>query len=364
VDFVPFVAGDVWASADGHHCQVQETDPMETAIHISIIIATRNRNEKLRETLRRLASQEPGTPPYDVIVVDDGSEPPIRLDPPPGQNISLLRQERGERSAARNAGASSARGKLLIFIDDDIWVSPDFVRRHCDAHRAGARQYVVGAVRLPKGSLRTPFGRFRQKLEDDGLPAVEAVPPNFCTAQNLSVHRSIFARLGGFEPTMSSAEDQDLALRAAASGVRAVYAPDIAVVHNDSAMEFDAYCRRMEWGYRHLHPFVRRHPSFHENQERCRLNGPLCLGREPVLVSVKKLTKTILQCWPFPTILAAFIAILERGWPDSVLLPRLYRTVLGVYIFRGFREGMRESSEIRHGRGRGMGQSNAARAQE
>jgi glycosyltransferase involved in cell wall biosynthesis len=311
-----------------------------TPVQASVIIATRNRSEKLQETLRRLAVQQPGTPCFEVIVVDDGSEPPIRLDPLPGLNIRLMRQEPRERSAARNAGASMAVGELLIFIDDDIWVASDFVRRHCQAHQTDVRQYVVGAVRLPNWALQTPFGRFRQKLEDAGLPVHGAVPPNFCAAGNLSIRRIDFLALGGFDPAIASGEDQDLALRAAACGVRGVYAPEIAVVHNDNALDFRSYCRRMEWGYRHMHPFVRRHPSLRDNWERHQLNGPLCLGREPILISLKKLTKLLLQWWPLTTILVACTAAVERGWPDSALLPHLYRALLGVFIFRGYRAGL------------------------
>ena len=67
---------------------------------------------------------------FEVIVVDDGSEPPMdsvvsffrdRLE------LVLLSQANSGPAAARNTGAAQAKGKFLAFTDDDCTPAPDWL---------------------------------------------------------------------------------------------------------------------------------------------------------------------------------------------------------------------------------------------
>src|SRR6185295_1842366 len=164
-------------------------------ISASVIIATHNRPEKLAETLSSLTRQDNEACEYEIIVVDDGSKPPVVIDrgdeyPP----AILVRVEGLERSAARSRGAAVARGELLIFIDDDISVKPDFVAAHVRAHQDWPGVLAVGAISLPDEAITTPFGRFRQRLEQHEVPLARGLTAtrNFCTAANMSISRDVF----------------------------------------------------------------------------------------------------------------------------------------------------------------------------
>src|SRR5262249_49601217 len=151
---------------------------------------------------------------FEIIVVDDGSVPPVRLPSPlvPATQ-HLIRLPGVERSAARNAGATAARGKVLVFLDDDIVVNGSFLAAHLQAQRAWPGALVTGGIRLPRDQGQRPFVRFRQRLEDRGLPEGPGPTPvaNFGAGGNLSVGRDRFLQLGGFDPQLPSSEDQDLA---------------------------------------------------------------------------------------------------------------------------------------------------------
>src|SRR5437867_3023911 len=98
-------------------------------MELSVIIPTHNRPDKLRALLRCLRQQNMDPLAYEMVVVDDGSVPPPQLpEEPGGPACSLLRLEGVERSAARNAGAAAAKGALLLFLDDDLIISPDFIQ--------------------------------------------------------------------------------------------------------------------------------------------------------------------------------------------------------------------------------------------
>src|SRR5213596_1988213 len=88
---------------------------------ISVIVPTHNRPERLEPTLRGLSRQDGfEAKDYELILVDDGSVPPATVDGLAGPKARVVRLEGEGPSAARNKGASAARGTLLVFVDDDM----------------------------------------------------------------------------------------------------------------------------------------------------------------------------------------------------------------------------------------------------
>ena len=309
----------------------------------SIVIATRDRPRALAETLRHLGRQALERDEYEIVVADDGSAPPIVLDFAEGTMLRLVRGEGEGRSATRNAGAEAARAGLLIFLDDDVTVGPEFVAAHLLAQREWPGVLGAGAIRLPQAVTLMPFGRFRGRLEEAGIPTARGLtaPPNLCAAGNMSIPRGTFLELGGFDHAIASGEDQDFALRHTARGGRIAFLPDALGLHRDEALDVRRYCGRAEWGSEHLIAFCRRHPDWKDNLERDRINGPVRWGREPVTESLKKVLKSGLCLPPALAALFAVAGILERFAADGRALDRVYRLLLGLHLFRGYRRGLR-----------------------
>lgn len=311
---------------------------------ISVVIPSRNRPEALDETLAGLRDQTLAADEYEIVVADDGSVPPIRLQPwANGPRCTVVRLEGRERSAARNAGARASEGQILVFLDDDISVRRNFLDAHLAAQMEWPGALVVGAVRLPAEVVRTPFGRFRQTLEHKGTPRDRGIASagNLCAAANISIDRWSFLQLEGFDEKMVSAEDQDFALRHRSRGGVIAFAPEIAVVHRDVFCDLRSYCHHMEWGYERMVPFCLQHPTWEDNMERDRVNGPLRWGNEPLGCVVRKLGKSAIASPVVVEALFGVATILERRVPDSRLLQRIYRLLLGAHIFRGYRRGLR-----------------------
>jgi hypothetical protein len=95
----------------------------------------------------------------------------------------------------------------LLFLDDDMTVGFDFLSAHQRAHEEWPETLVVGSVRLPDEALATPFGRFRQDLEQRATPRLRGLisTRNFCTAANMSISRELFLHLGGFDASLPAA---------------------------------------------------------------------------------------------------------------------------------------------------------------
>ena len=311
-------------------------------VKISAIIPTFNRPKELGVTIECLKQQSIPADDYEIVVVDDGSCPPTSLTT--GEVVprcSIVRLEGVERSAARNAGAEVANGRVLVFVDDDISVDSDFLSFHLRAHDEWPDVIAVGSVRLPDTLLATPYGRFRQKLEQNGIPQTRGLTKmrNLCTAANMSVPADLFRSLKGFDVELRSAEDQDLALRHTSSEGMIAFIPEAIAIHNDSAIDIRTYCQRSEWGARQMVSFNERYPDWPENIERERINGPTKPGKEPLALSFSKLLKAVLGLPPMLAGMFSLARLLERSAPESFTLVRVYQLLLGAHLFKGYRNG-------------------------
>lgn len=313
-------------------------------LSISLVIPTHNRHRKVLDTLRSLYKQNVSAESCEIIVVDDGSSRAVSLPQDCALPTRLIRLEGVGRSLARNTGAREARGELLIFLDDDMQVGADFLAAHARAYQEWQDALLVGAIRLPVEDSSLPFARFRQRLEDQGVPQQRGIVSahNFCAAANMAISRERFLKLGGFDPTIHSSEDQDFALRYTAAGGRIAFVPEAEAIHCDDALDIRTYCRRSEWGMREMIPFCRRYPDWLDNVERARVNGRIQFGREPLSLSLRKMVKLTMGLPPLAWLLFACVALVERVAPRSVILDRLYRLLLGIFIFRGYRGGLKK----------------------
>jgi glycosyltransferase involved in cell wall biosynthesis len=120
-------------------------------IAISVVIPTRNRAHLLPDCLASLAAQEASVP-FEVVIVDNASEDEtaevvaawIARD----DRFRLVREEMLGRAAALNAGMAVARGDLLLFTDDDVYVQHGFVEgyRRFFAEHAQGHVFAGGAI--------------------------------------------------------------------------------------------------------------------------------------------------------------------------------------------------------------------------
>jgi GT2 family glycosyltransferase len=204
---------------------------------LSVIIPTYNRRESLRRCLDSLTAQvEP--PPFEVIVVDDGSEDGTAealARYPSRHPLRVLTTERAGPATARNLGAAEAGGEYLLFIDDDVVTHPDLLATHMSTHEAEPECVVVGPMISPAGERLSSWVRWEQEVLDKQYEAMlkgkwGPSPRQFYTA-NASLARRHFEASGGFDSTYRRAEDVELGYRLRDMGLRFVFQPDAVVTH-------------------------------------------------------------------------------------------------------------------------------------
>lgn len=213
---------------------------------VGVAIATRDRRDRLLETIPRLLAL-PERPP--VVVADNGSRDGTvaALRAAFGDAITVLALDRNRGGAARTAAARALATPYVAFSDDDSWWDPGALAaavRLLDADpRRGlvAARVVVGPGRRPDPTCaamaRSPLARRRAgEPAGDGAAATPSdgalVPVLGFVACGAIVRRDAFLAVGGFNERYGiGGEERLLALDLAAAGWRVLYAPGVVAHH-------------------------------------------------------------------------------------------------------------------------------------
>jgi GT2 family glycosyltransferase len=190
---------------------------------VSVVVATRDRPERLRAVLDALAAQSGVV--FEAIVADDGSNEEAALAAPAGLDLCMLRLQtsRGP-AAARNAGWPLARAPLVAFTDDDCVPDPGWLGALLAAHRRAPAALLQGRTQPHPAELHR-LGAFSRSQLVTGLGV------NF-QACNIAYPRELLERVGGFDESFAHyGEDADLAWRALSLGAEAIFVPDALVHH-------------------------------------------------------------------------------------------------------------------------------------
>jgi glycosyltransferase involved in cell wall biosynthesis len=216
-------------------------------IELSIIIPTKNRNNILAESIQKLSlavSEES----VEIIVVNDGDSPVDKG--PKALAIKIIANRHSGVASARNTGAAAASGRILLFMDDDIWFTQKAIGRIIEIHRAQTNIALnvnwVYPDNLKKRLRLHAFGRY---LDHYGFSTLKgwarslgewqdghSFKASGITSQNLSMHRNTFIATGGYNEQFPFAgfEDHDFAKRLNAAGVNMIIDPTIMTFHNEA----------------------------------------------------------------------------------------------------------------------------------
>src|SRR5262249_44302757 len=135
-------------------------------------------------------------------------------------------------------------------------------------------------------------------------------------------------------------EDQDLGHRASSLGIRFIYNDAITCLHNDQSRNLTRASRAQRRGAHDGVFFCAKYPTIHRRAGIAIVNGYVSRGDRPRLI-FKKLAKQVLATEQSLWLLERVIAICERWQMPDAVMRRLYRLVLGLNIFRGWRSGLK-----------------------
>ena len=224
---------------------------MTAAPRVSVIMPVLNEARRVTACLDALAAQE-GAPPFEVIVVDNGSRDATKeLVRTHGIQARLQTEPARGPYAARNTGIAAARGEILAFTDADCLPDPRWLAEGVAVLDAGAD---LAGGRIVQMASRNPsvWERYDRAtyLDQDLYIRVE----HFAATANLFVRARVFTELGGFVPQLTASGDQELCRRATRAGYRLVYAAEARVQHHPRATLRDTWAlhRKLGMGFSEL----------------------------------------------------------------------------------------------------------------
>ncbi len=200
-------------------------------LDLSVIVPTHNRREFLPELLASLAAQDYPSDRWELVIVDDGSsdDTVTFLESREGQrpaNVVVISQPQGGPAAARNNGARNARGRALLFLDDDMIASPSLVREHAIVHLEQPWTVVVGHLTLPTEG-REPWVAWedaQMARHFNALKGGQRVPgPRDFFSGNCSVSTDLFNGISGYDTSLQRTEDVELGYRLREAGAKFTY---------------------------------------------------------------------------------------------------------------------------------------------
>jgi glycosyltransferase involved in cell wall biosynthesis len=168
---------------------------------VSVIVCTCNRHELLQRAIASVLRQD--FQDFELIVLDDGSEPRIGLRENLSGPIRLIRTAHQGVGAARSHALEAARGEFIAYCDDDDEWTPN--------HLSTLLSYIKDQREIALVYADSQWAEDVPYSAD--YDAFDLRMGNYIFASDV-LHRAAAAReAGGFDPTLQAYEDWDLWLR-------------------------------------------------------------------------------------------------------------------------------------------------------
>ncbi|MFI9588894.1 glycosyltransferase [Nonomuraea sp. NPDC052265] len=209
------------------------------SLTVSVIIPAYGGQDKLDLVLAALARQTYPAALTEVIVVDNGSSPPLRLPATRPEGARLIACPQPGRANARNAGLAEATGDVIHWLDSDVVLTPGAIEAHMRWHHAAPYLVVTGYIRFTEARVPTelpadleehfepaePHAWIVDLVErTDGLTANPQRPFSLHVGGATSVGARLIEAAGPMDDELILGQDTEMGYRLGQAG--AVFVPE------------------------------------------------------------------------------------------------------------------------------------------
>jgi glycosyltransferase involved in cell wall biosynthesis len=214
----------------------------------SIVIPTYARPQKLAQCLNAIAHLNYPRDRFEVIIVDDGS--PTSLEPvvQPFReqfNLTLMTQSNAGPANARNTGVTLAKGKYIVFTDDDCEPDVNWLQVFADGF-SKKPDCMLGGYTINKLSDNI-FSQTSQLLIDYiySYYNSEDKEASFFASNNFALSKEQFLHIGSFDTTfpLAAGEDREFCDRWLYHGYKMQYLPDAIILHSHY-LTWSSFCKQ------------------------------------------------------------------------------------------------------------------------
>jgi glycosyltransferase involved in cell wall biosynthesis len=200
----------------------------------SIVIPTIGRSSLNRSVLSVL-NQKFSNAVFEIIIVNDSAEPLQAAEWQHDKRVSIINTQKRERNFARNSGAAIARGRYLLFLDDDDLLLPDALNSFYDLSKTHPEAvWLYGGIRILDANEKI-ISEVNSRLS--GNCAAQIMGGAWAPIQSSMVDAKTFFEIGGYNPLIIGTEDLDLCRRFAMVGEFANTSQTVACLQRGAAWE-------------------------------------------------------------------------------------------------------------------------------
>lgn len=223
----------------------------------SLVLCVKNAGSQFSQCLASLM-QLKGPPDLEIILVDNGSTDGTTHDALttfagrlPFQCQVLYCQQPGN-GAGRNCAIAKASGDILLFIDADCYVEPNFAMDWLDVFAQNDIGFASG--RILKADPAHSIVGCKMETDQDITTPGDFIPRGFIQGSNMAFRRSAIEAVGLFDEWFGagaqfSGEEWELALRMSFSGLSGGYFPTPTVAHDHRRLDRDIKERLLFYDY-------------------------------------------------------------------------------------------------------------------
>lgn len=205
---------------------------------VSVVIIGRNEGDRLTRCIESVnAMRQPGGP-VEVIYVDSDSTDDSRVRAEAlGAKVIVVHPERPSAATGRNAGWQVAKAPIILFLDGDTILHPDFVVESLPEFRDSKVAVVWGHRR----ELHPEASIYNRVLDLDWV--YPPGPSDFCGGDAL-MRRDVLEQLGGMDATLIAGEEPELCRRIRAQAYTILHVDRQMTGHDLAMTRWRQYWRR------------------------------------------------------------------------------------------------------------------------
>lgn len=326
---------------------------------VSIVTSTKDRKKSLLTTLSHFykVNKYPEELLEYIVVNDSDEDLSDILKIYKGKDLKVVKNKGKGLAAGRNTGSKISTGDLILYLDDDILITPDHILKHIDAHNIFDICIVTAHREFPDDLLvemhKTPFGRYKEKhdyiwYENDETDILEKKSDRFIEVGGLagfscSLKKTTYLLVGEFNEKFLAVgnEDLDFYWRASQKGIKLIYDSCNLCFHNEFFnLNMDTWLRRQREG---MSSFMILCDIYPEQKKSTRYyhNAPITLKDPPLLIFRKTIKRIFAMQIPY-NLLFTFIKFLNLLNLPDIMMTKLFNVIVMVNFQMGYNSHYRK----------------------
>lgn len=207
---------------------------------VSFIIPAYNEELFLPQVLESIKHYMPAGLSYEVIVADNGSNDNTVLVAK-NQGADVFIEENVTVGGLRNLAVKKSRGKVLVFLDADIFLTRSWGENISDTY-----QLIIHNPNMITGS-RCGIPVNARWIEELWFRPLITKPGKYINSGHLITSHKLFDLIGGFDEELETGEDYAFGQSAKRVNADIINNPALAVVHKGYPKTIYQFIRREMW---------------------------------------------------------------------------------------------------------------------